>query len=138
MKWKDHPNLRKRPSAPSKGRGPVQPDAPHGWDRYPGLRFGTGSAGRGRIQLAVKRAFAAAGTTTLTTSDVFTTRWLATAATDGAAGTAGPLSASCARSPIVLAALIRRAARGCGGSRPPLWRMPSPPRQIEIIEEIGR
>ena len=71
MKWKDHPNLRKRPSAPSKGRGPVQPDAPHGWDRYPGLRFGTGSAGRGRIQLAVKRAFAAAGTTTLTTSDVF-------------------------------------------------------------------
>ena len=71
MKWKDHPNLRKRPSAPSKGRGPVQPDAPHGWDRYPGLRFGTGSAGRGRIQLAVKRAFAAAATTTLTTSDVF-------------------------------------------------------------------
>jgi len=24
MKWKDHPNLRKRPPAPSKGRGAVQ------------------------------------------------------------------------------------------------------------------
>jgi hypothetical protein len=24
MKWAEHPNLRKRPSAPSKGRGPVQ------------------------------------------------------------------------------------------------------------------
>ena len=35
----------------------------------PGLRFGTGSAGRGRIQLAVRRAFAAAGTSTLTTLD---------------------------------------------------------------------
>ena len=43
--------------------------APQGWDGYPGLRFGTGSAGRGRIQLAVRRAFAAAGTSTLTTLD---------------------------------------------------------------------
>ena len=24
MKWAEHPNLRKRPRAPSKGRGPVQ------------------------------------------------------------------------------------------------------------------
>jgi hypothetical protein len=52
----------------------VQPDAPQGWAAYPGLRFPghtAGSRGRGRIQLAVKRAFAAAGTSTLTTSDVF-------------------------------------------------------------------
>jgi hypothetical protein len=50
------------------------PDPPHGWATYPGLRFPghtAGSRGRGRIQLAVKRAFAAAGTSTLTTSDVF-------------------------------------------------------------------
>jgi hypothetical protein len=50
------------------------PDAPQGWAAYPGLRFPghtAGSRGRGRIQLAVKRAFAAAGTSTLTTSDVF-------------------------------------------------------------------
>jgi hypothetical protein len=49
-------------------------DAPHGWDRYPGLRFPghtSGNRGKGRIQIAVKRAFAAASTTTLTTSDVF-------------------------------------------------------------------
>jgi hypothetical protein len=45
-----------------------------GWSAYPGLRFPghtAGSRGRGRIQLAVKRAFTAAGTSTLTTSDVF-------------------------------------------------------------------
>ena len=48
--------------------------APHGWSAYPGLRFPGHTAcsrGRGRIQLAVKRAFTAAGTSTLTTSDVF-------------------------------------------------------------------
>jgi hypothetical protein len=49
------------------------PVTPHGWDRFPGLRFGhkVGSAGRGKIQLAVRRAFVAAGTSTLTTSVVF-------------------------------------------------------------------
>jgi len=72
------------------GRGPAErgrsgpkrlellPDPPHGWATYPGLRFPghtAGSRGRGRIQLAVKRAFAAAGTSTLTTSDSSTTRW---------------------------------------------------------------
>lgn len=50
------------------------PGARSGWASYPGLRFPghtAGSRGRGRIQLAVKRAFVAAGTSTLTTSDVF-------------------------------------------------------------------
>src|SRR6476469_3339219 len=53
----------------ARGRGPS-----HGWDRYPNLRWPGPSSwakGRGRIQLAVKRAFTAAGTSTLTTSDVF-------------------------------------------------------------------
>ena len=45
MKWKDHPNLRKRPRAPSKGRGPVQ--------------------------RAIRRAFAASGTEALTPSAIY-------------------------------------------------------------------
>ncbi len=45
MKWKDHPNLRKRPRAPSKGRGPVQ--------------------------RAIRRAFAASGTEALTSSAIY-------------------------------------------------------------------
>jgi hypothetical protein len=76
---------------------------PHGWDRYPGLRFPghtSGNRGKGRIQIAVKRAFAAASTTTLTTSDVFDYALLGTAATDGAADTAGLFSASYSRLPI--------------------------------------
>jgi hypothetical protein len=44
-------------------------DAPHGWDRYPSLRKGPAASSReGRIQRQVRRAFAAAGTNTITTS----------------------------------------------------------------------
>ena len=52
--------------------GPREPRS--GWAAYPNLRWPGPSSwakGRGRIQLAVKRAFAAADTSTLTTSDVF-------------------------------------------------------------------
>jgi len=45
MKWKDNPNLRKRPPTPSKGRGPVQ--------------------------RAIRRAFAASGTEALTSSAIY-------------------------------------------------------------------
>jgi hypothetical protein len=45
MKWAEHPNLRKRPSAPSKGRGPVQ--------------------------RAIRRAFAASDTEVLTSSSIY-------------------------------------------------------------------
>src|SRR4051812_26579192 len=45
MKWPLHPNLRRKPYAPA--------------------------AGRGRIQIQIKRAFAAAGSDTLSSSAVF-------------------------------------------------------------------
>jgi hypothetical protein len=45
MKWAEHPNLRKRPRAPSKGRGPVQ--------------------------RAIRRAFAVSGTEALTSSAIY-------------------------------------------------------------------
>ena len=45
MKWAEHPNLRKRPSAPSKDRGPVQ--------------------------RAIRRAFAASDTEVLTSSSIY-------------------------------------------------------------------
>jgi hypothetical protein len=45
MKWAEHPNLRKRPPTPSKGRGPVQ--------------------------RAIRRAFAASGTEALTSSAIY-------------------------------------------------------------------
>jgi hypothetical protein len=45
MKWAEHPNLRKRPSAPSKGRGPVQ--------------------------RAIRRAFAASGAEVLSSSAIY-------------------------------------------------------------------
>jgi len=45
MKWAEHPNLRKRPRAPSKGRGPVQ--------------------------RAIRRAFAPSGTEALTSSAIY-------------------------------------------------------------------
>jgi hypothetical protein len=45
MKWAEHPNLRKRPSAPSKGREPVQ--------------------------RAIRRAFAASDTEVLTSSSIY-------------------------------------------------------------------
>jgi len=45
MKWAEHPNLRKRPSAPSKDRGPVQ--------------------------RAIRRAFAASGADVLTSSAIY-------------------------------------------------------------------
>ena len=46
-------------------------DAPHAWIRFPALRLGhmVGNRGRGRIQLAVRRAFI--GHDILTTSQVF-------------------------------------------------------------------
>ena len=51
----------------------MQPDAPHAWARFPGLRFGhmVGNRGRGRIQLAVQRAFIASPTDVLSTTQVF-------------------------------------------------------------------
>jgi hypothetical protein len=45
MKWPRHPNLRKRPHAPSKGRGP--------------------------IQVRIRRAFAASGADVLTSSAIY-------------------------------------------------------------------
>jgi hypothetical protein len=45
MKWLHHPNLRKRPPAPSKGRGPVQ--------------------------VRIRRAFAASGAETLSSSQIY-------------------------------------------------------------------
>jgi hypothetical protein len=45
MKWKDHPNLRQRPAAPAKGRG--------------------------RLQVAVRRAILAAGTPEITSSQAY-------------------------------------------------------------------
>jgi hypothetical protein len=45
MKWPHHPNLRKRPRAPSKGRGPVQ--------------------------RAIRRAFSASGADVLTSSAIY-------------------------------------------------------------------
>ena len=45
MKWAHHPNLRKRPRTPAKGRGSVQ--------------------------RAIRRAFAASGTETLTSSAIY-------------------------------------------------------------------
>jgi hypothetical protein len=45
MKWKDHPNLRKRPPTPSKGRGPAQ--------------------------RAIRRAFAASGAEVLNSTEIY-------------------------------------------------------------------
>jgi len=49
------------------------PVAPHAWSRFPGLGFGhtVGNRGRGRIQLAVRRAFTASPTDVLSTTQVF-------------------------------------------------------------------
>ena len=47
-------------------------EPPPGWDRFPSLRMGLGaSRGKGRIQKAVARAFAAAEGGTITTSQAY-------------------------------------------------------------------
>jgi hypothetical protein len=112
-----------------------------GWARYPGLRFPghtAGSRGRGRIQLAVRRAFAAAGTSTLTTSDVFD---YALVRVRGE-GWRRRHRWSVVR---VLRQMCDPVGHSRGPGRPWLWRLKQPgadwsrpPRQIEIIEEIGR
>src|SRR5215831_13235053 len=89
-KWPHHPNLRKKPHAPSKGRGPVQRairrafmasgaevlNSRHTmtkWPHHPTLRKKphAPSKGRGPVQRAIRRAFMASGAEVLNSTDIY-------------------------------------------------------------------
>jgi len=97
------------------------PVAPHAWARFPGLRFGhmVGNRARGRIQLAVRRAFTASPTDVRSTTQVFEYALVRFGVTIAATAIAGPWSALYVKLPTVLAPLIRRVNRGSGGLKTP-------------------